>query len=119
IAGKGRALIVGGTGADSFAADGAGDIEVGGTTSYDNNLAALNAIMAEWARTDVDYATRIAHLNGSLPGGNNGGTYLNTQTVQDDQATDYMYANWAALDWFFAHTAGASLDQLNGLHDGD
>src|SRR5205823_1173861 len=114
IAGQGRDLLIGGTGADSLAARGTGDIEIPGTTSYDANLAALNAVMAEWGRTDADYATRVKHLGGSLPGGRNGGYLLTAQTVSDDQATDYLYGNWQALDWFFARTSGSSRDQTNG-----
>ena len=68
-AGSGRDLLVGGLGADVLHGDGGDDILIGGTTDYDSNLAALDAIMAEWGRTDADYNTRIKHLNGTLGGG--------------------------------------------------
>ena len=75
--------------------------------------------MAEWGRNDVTYATRVKHLNGSLSGGLNGAYRLNAQTVADDQATDYLYGQWQALDWFFAHTSGSNRDQVNGKQSGE
>jgi hypothetical protein len=30
-----------------------------------------------------------------------------------------MYANYAALDWFVAHTSGSNKDHLFGQHGGD
>ena len=48
-------------------------------------------------------------------GGNNGTIYLDTHSVQDDQAADSLSANGAALDWFFAHAG----DQVSGLNGSD
>jgi hypothetical protein len=39
--------------------DGSDDILIGGTTDFDGNLTALDAILAEWGRTGTDYNTRI------------------------------------------------------------
>src|SRR5262249_5397177 len=52
--GSGRDLLVGGLGADVLHSGDGDDILIGGTTDYDGNLAALNAVMAEWGRTDAD-----------------------------------------------------------------
>src|SRR5262249_50252415 len=54
-AGGGRDLLVGGLGADALQGNADNDILIGCTTDYDANLAALNAVMAEWGRTDADY----------------------------------------------------------------
>jgi hypothetical protein len=64
--------------------------------TYDNKLAALEAIMAEWGSTDP-YGTRLNKLAGSL----------NTNTVHDNVANgvavaDQLFGNAAANDWFFA-----------------
>jgi len=74
---------------------------IGGTTNYDNNAAALAAVLAEWSRTDIDYATRIAHLNGSMSGGLNGSVLLSPSTVHADGQVNNLYGG-AGLDWYFA-----------------
>jgi Ca2+-binding RTX toxin-like protein len=47
-AGAGRNLLIGGDGQDSLWGDSGQNILIGGRTTYDNNPAALAAIMAEW-----------------------------------------------------------------------
>src|SRR5262245_5958783 len=54
--GSGRDLLIGGLGADILHGGGGDNILIGGTTNYNGNLSALNAVMAEWGRTDADYA---------------------------------------------------------------
>jgi hypothetical protein len=85
---------------------------VGGTTAYDlsstgmtydQKVAALEAIMAEWGRTDAAYLIRVQHLDGSLSGGLNGSFLLNSATVKDNGQADTLFgAARPALDWFFA-----------------
>lgn len=99
--GSGRNLLIGGGGSDRLYAGGDGDILIGGTTDYDANLAALNAIMAEWGRTDLSYDQRIAHLDGSTPGGLNLAYFLNAATVHDDGGSDELVGA-RGLDWYFA-----------------
>jgi len=55
IGGRGRNVLIGGAGADTLDAHlSTGDnILIGGRTHYDSNLAALDAIFAEWTRTDL------------------------------------------------------------------
>jgi eukaryotic-like serine/threonine-protein kinase len=115
--GSGRNLLIGGAGSDTLYAGSGGDILIGGHTSYDNDLAALAAVMAEWGRTDVDYATRVAHLSGSL-GGLNGSYLLNATTVFDDGTTDVLYGG-TGLDWFIAHRSGQNQDQVIGQTSGE
>jgi hypothetical protein len=76
-------------------------------------VTALAFLMAEWSRTDVDYATRVGHLNGSLSGGLNGSYFLNGTTVFDDGTIDALYGS-GGLDWYFAHLSGKYADVLNG-----
>ena len=46
----GRDILIGGTGADRLDGGAGEDLLIGGTTSYDANIAALTALMAEWQR---------------------------------------------------------------------
>ncbi|HEV3344818.1 MAG TPA: PKD domain-containing protein, partial [Pirellulales bacterium] len=106
--GRGRNLLIGGLGSDTLHAGSADDILIGGTTQYDNNLAALNAIMSEWGRTDLSYQARINDLSGPS-GGLNGSYFLNSTTVHDDGAVDYLYGG-SGQDWFFYHASQPNAD---------
>src|SRR5262249_15500878 len=64
IGGTGRNVLIGGAGGDILDANKSlGDnILIGGTTDWDMNLDALNAIFAEWTRTDLGFADRFSDL---------------------------------------------------------
>jgi hypothetical protein len=117
-AGSGRELLVGGLGADVLQGNAGDDILVGGTTDYDSNLAALNAVMSEWGRTDADYQTRVNHLKGTLGGGSNGDTLLTATTVRDDAATDTLIGE-GGTDWFFALLSGPNQDKVKDQAAGE
>ena len=103
--GQGRDLLIGGTGAATLYAGFGDDILIGGWTNYgisssgltyDQKLAALEAIMAEWGSKD-SYAKRVGALAG----------YLNTGTVHDNYqngtaVADQLQGHTQANDWFFA-----------------
>jgi Ca2+-binding RTX toxin-like protein len=120
--GGGRDLLVGGLGADVLHGGDGDDILIGGTTDHDSNLAALNAVMAEWGRTDADYTTRVNHLNGTLSGGLNGSTLLKAGTgggtVHDDAAIDTLFGEGGA-DWFFALLSGTNKDTVKDQATGE
>jgi VCBS repeat-containing protein len=115
--GLGRDLLLGGTGVDTLRAGQGEDLLVGNSTVHDNNLTALLALMAEWGRTDADYAERAAHLSGT-PGGLNGGAFLNSSTVTDDAAIDQLYGE-SGLDLFFVTDVGTNKDRVNDLAGGE
>jgi hypothetical protein len=119
-AGGGRDLLVGGLGADVLHGDGGDDILIGGTTDYDMNLLALNAIMAEWGRTDggEDYQTRVNHLAGTRNGGLNTGYVLAASTVHDDAAIDTLFGE-AGTDWFFVALSGPNKDKIKDQVTGE
>ena len=71
---------------------------IGGTTDYDRDAAALMAIMAEWTRTDADYASRVANLKN----GANGAPLLNATRVRSNGGGNTLNGN-AGLDFFFAN----------------
>jgi Ca2+-binding RTX toxin-like protein len=70
--GAGRDLLIGGAGADALLGEAGDDIRIGSTTTFDNDLAALAAIMAEWTREDHSYSQRVAYLTGTSGGANGG-----------------------------------------------
>jgi hypothetical protein len=107
--GDGRDLLIGGLGADTIDGEGGDDIVVGGYTAYDLNSTALDAIMAEWTRTDLDglagldsYDARVDHL--SIGGGRNGAYLLSTvagqATVFNDGFADFLTGG-DGLNWVF------------------
>jgi hypothetical protein len=64
IGGTGRNVLIGDRGSDTLDASRAtsDNILVGGWTDYDTSLADLNAIMAEWTRTDLGFRDRFSDL---------------------------------------------------------
>jgi PKD repeat protein len=99
VAGTGRDLLIGGEGVDRLGGAGDGDILIGGATAYDDDPAALRAVMAEWTRTDLTYAERVDHLQNG--GGRNGLVLLDAAAVSDDGRRDQVTGG-RGLDWFFA-----------------
>jgi hypothetical protein len=107
--GPGRDLLIGGLGSDVLIGGDGEDILIGGYTSFDTqvggtatthdiNYLALQAIMAEWTRTDLGYNDRIQHLRKG--GGLNGNVVLDKTTVFDDGVVDTLTGG-AGRDWFF------------------
>jgi hypothetical protein len=118
LGGPGRDLMIGGNGADRLVGNGADDILIGAGTLFDDNEAALWAVMAEWG-SDRDYDTRVANLRGLGTGPRlNGNTFLTMDgpgaTVLDDGVSDTLTAS-SGFDWFFAHLG----DVVTGRHSGE
>jgi hypothetical protein len=126
--GGGPTLIMaspGGFGSVHLQSGSGGAILIGGTTNFDRNLPALDAILTEWARTDESYAQRVANLsnttvNGVDPNsmGQNGGYFLNASTVHDDGDGNTLNGG-SGQDWFFANLDGSGnngvLDKVSGM----
>jgi hypothetical protein len=103
VGGSGRDLLIGGTGADRLVGDANDDILIAGSTAADADSAALEAVMAEWTRTDADFQTRVGHLmNG---GGLNGAVRINASTVSDDNDYDVLTGS-SGTDWFLFNRDG-------------
>jgi hypothetical protein len=102
--GAGPNILVGGSGIDTLNGGNAGDILIGGLLSYDDEPAntvdaiALDALLAEWGRSDLGFQDRVNHLNGSVAGGLNSPYVLDGTTVADDGDADAVSAgpgpNW-------------------------
>ncbi len=103
--GAGRDLLIAGAFAGTLNGGGDDDILIGGTTDYDNDLTALQAIMAEWSSA-TDYATRVSNLQN----GTNGVPILNATTVSSNGGGNTLYGN-EGLDFFFHN-----MDDLDTLY---
>jgi Ca2+-binding RTX toxin-like protein len=64
MGGTGRNVLIGGAGPDTLdASQATGDnLLVGGRTDFDTALSALDAILAEWTRTDLGFSDRYSDL---------------------------------------------------------
>jgi hypothetical protein len=106
--GQGRDLLIAGTGAATLNAGAGADILIGGSTNYDigsssgmtydKQLAAVDAIMAEWGSA----ASSTTRVHALVVDG-----YLNGSTVHDNSASgkpvaDQLLGNALVNDWFFA-----------------
>ncbi|MFL5328627.1 MAG: NPCBM/NEW2 domain-containing protein [Gemmataceae bacterium] len=106
--GVGRTLAIAGMGSNRITTGAGSDIVIGGYTDFDANRTALLAMMAEWTRTDIDYATRVGHLRGSA-GGLNAGFVLTLDTVHDNGTSDILNAG-QGVDWLLYHKTGSNKD---------
>jgi Ca2+-binding RTX toxin-like protein len=101
----GRNLLIGGLGIDALQGGPGEEILVGGTTKYDNKVAALAAIMQEWALPATTFAERRQHLDAGFMEDNAGWIQLKVKnrenprgSVLDDRTTDLLLgglgSNW-------------------------
>ncbi len=116
-AASGRSLLIGGSGPSTLTSGSAGDIMIGGTTTFDLNDAALAAILAEWESAD-DYNTRFYRLEGQESGGLNGSYDLIWgTTVLANNHSDTLVGSTVGLDWFFAELTGKYAAVIENLDD--
>lgn len=95
--GGGRDLLVGGSGSDLLLGFGGEDILLSDATHYGGDeQTALSAILADWQRTDLDYATRVARAQS---GDIDGGWRLDATTLVADAETDILLG-LGGRDWF-------------------
>src|SRR5262249_33854929 len=122
VGGPGRDLLIGGNGADRLVGNDQDDLLISGVTAFDNDRAALDAIMAEWT-SNHSYVTRVNNLSGVNAGQGfgsrlNGNVFLIVDgpqaTVGDDNAADGLTGS-AGRDWFFATLDGSNRDKITDL----
>ena len=99
--GSGQDILIGGTGASTLHAGSGSDLIIADGTTYDTNVTALTALMAEWGRTDEIYTTRVAHINGTLTGGRNGTYLLNAISVISNANVDTVTSG-VGLEYYIA-----------------
>ena len=108
--GNGADILIGGAGSDTLLGGAGDDLLIGGTTAFDFNPTALTAIRDEWARTDIDTATKVARLRGQQPGA---AYTLTSATVFDDAAPDFLTGG-GGVDWFFFRLRSDRLTDFEG-----
>jgi PKD domain len=100
-------VLTGGTGRNLLIADGGADTLIGGTgdniligdpTIYDSNATALQALFAEWTRTNLNFNQRMSDLVALSRGSLNGSDLLTPFTVtaggNSDSLIDGPGLNW-------------------------
>jgi hypothetical protein len=105
IGGAGRNVLIGGAGTDILRGGLGDDLEIGMATIYDNDRVALESIRTEWARLDADQPTRVAHLQGTIVGGQLNTVLLNAPALVTDGAPDVLFGS-AGQDWFLLGSHG-------------
>jgi Ca2+-binding RTX toxin-like protein len=95
--GTGRNILIAGAAPGTLLGNSDDDILIGGSTSYDKNLTALNAIMAEWSSSD-SYQVRAFDVIAG--GGKNGSTTFNSDSVFYNGGPNTMLGG-AGTDLFF------------------
>jgi len=104
--GGGSDVLIGGDGADTLAKNTGSALQIAGSTSYDLDVAALQAILAEWANAKHTLAAKRASLQGLRADGRNGNYFLlssgNQATVFSDSSPDRLNTvqgrDWWLLD---------------------
>lgn len=91
LGGGSRDILIGGSGLDDLQGQNGKDLLIGDSTVYDDNEAALLAIMAEWSAS-TSQANRQANLSDGSgnPPGLNGFYYFNDSTIDDDEEDDLL-----------------------------
>lgn len=107
--GIGRDILIGAGSGDRLDGRGGDDILVGASTAYDNDDAALNALMAEWSSTSIGYAARVENIR--TGGGSLNGIKLDSTTVTDDNVRDTLIGR-GGRDFFVADFDGSDRDQV-------
>ncbi|MCI0684887.1 MAG: Ig-like domain-containing protein [Gemmataceae bacterium] len=122
IGGHGRDLMIGGFGCDRLEGNGDDDLLIAGVVSFENDAAALAAVMAEWTSCH-SYAARVANLSGQGSSDRfNGDVFLIGDgpgaTVHDDGAQDRLSGD-KGRDWFFANLDCGVRDCLTDLKNNE
>lgn len=102
MGGSGRNILIGGGGSDTLVGGAGDNLLIGDSTIYDTNMTALNAIFAEWARTDLSFEQRVADLisPGNQTRSLNGVYTLDKKSVVSDGAPDTLTGD-TGLTWAF------------------
>lgn len=119
-AGQGRNLLIGGDGIDRLMdrqpfRPQHGSILIGGSTIYDQDIQAIDAVLSEWS-SKHPLKKRIANLTDGSGSKNrlNGDYFLNADTLVDDHEPDRIVGD-SRMDWFLEFPGDAVDDLRPGL----
>jgi hypothetical protein len=113
VGGSGHGVLIAGAGAATITGGNNQDLIIGGTTNYDANVAALTAILTEWASANT-YAVKVKHLTGTLRGGKNGNILLTTSTVTNNGQASTLTGG-KGQDWFWSSAQDTVTDLFAGV----
>jgi hypothetical protein len=104
-------LIIADTGSGVTLDSGSGaDLVIAGSTTYDRNKAALQAIETYWAaNVGSSFASTVAGLTAGITGG-----YKLTKSTVTHQGTGDTINLGSASDWVFWRMVGTNVDTLSG-----
>ncbi|APZ90894.1 cadherin-like domain-containing protein [Fuerstiella marisgermanici] len=102
---SGRDVLIGGRGADDLRAGTGDDLLISGRTSYDDDLAAIDAIMQAWT-SDNSYAARVSALQS---GATSGGIALTPGSSVFSDEDNEVLRGQGGQNWYFA---GQSSDSV-------
>ena len=117
--GRGHDVLIGGQARDFIIGSRGDDLLVATEWLHEDDLDAIDAIANEWTRNDATYSEELDHLTGEESGGLNGAYLLDSSSLPDDDAKDYLIGN-AGTDAFFAavhrslFNRGRDLDKVIG-----
>ena len=115
--GTGKDILIGGLGADILTGGSGENLLLGARYTSEINATALIALGSEWTSAS-SYASRMAHLRGTLAGGANGSYKLTSATVKEDSAKDTLKGN-AGKDWYLRNGLGATVANRDAVTDVD
>ena len=99
--GSGDDIILGGAGKDDLSGNAGDDLLIADIWAFEDSLAALDSLQAEWTREDVTHEKKYDHLTGVIPSGLNGSYVLNLSTLISDGDRDSVRGD-KGRDLFFA-----------------
>ncbi len=108
--GDGRDLLFGGLGMDSLNGGTGEDFLQGGSANFEGDLGVMDAVLAFWKRTDLDYLARVAQLRTGIPGG----VPFSAANLAHDTSVDTLTGG-GDRDWFWAKLTGTNLDVIIDL----
>jgi hypothetical protein len=115
----GQNLVIGGGGADTLTGGSGSDILIAGTTIYDQNRAALDALLAAWANTSQGYSARVGALLAGVSYTDSTGTHIaalgaDSTVTQPAGSGPSTLTGGSGLDWFFAATMDIIKNKTKG-----
>jgi Ca2+-binding RTX toxin-like protein len=105
----GNNLVIGGGAGDTLVGGSGSDILIAGRTIYDQNTAALDALLAAWGNSALTYSQRVQQLLSGVSYVDGTGAHTATlvadQTVLPSGSGASTLKGGAGLDWFFDSAA--------------
>jgi hypothetical protein len=115
----GMNILIGGNGAVTIGGTGA-NLLIAGTTVFDDNLAALDALMSVWGNSQLTYSQRVGELLSGVSY-TNLGTTATAALIADEtvlpptgSTVSTLTGSMTQLDWFFAGAADTIKNRQKG-----